>query len=51
MHSANPVNEALRGIAETHVFISSHLIQILQHLEEKKGHGRHEVGKDPTEYT
>ena len=29
MYSANPIKGALRGIAETHVFIPSHFVQIL----------------------
>ena len=46
-HLASPVNRALRGIAETHVFIPSHFVQILQDLEEKRKHGRHPMREDP----
>lgn len=46
-HLASPVDRALRGIAETHVFIPSHFVQILQDLEEKRAHGRHHMHEDP----
>ena len=46
-HLASPVDRALRGVAETHVFIPSHFVQILQDLEEKRVHGRHPMHEDP----